>query len=147
MRSSSSSRSVIAAMVRLARAVINGESPCMRVALLCLLIACGGPQIQERKASDMSKLGPATLEASKPRDGEPREAKIRIWTDAGVRALPNWKEDISEQIDYASQLLTPLLGVRLKVVAWKDWDRTGEPAKALDDLATADDGKEATWVI
>ncbi|HEY5925272.1 MAG TPA: hypothetical protein VIV11_26495 [Kofleriaceae bacterium] len=119
----------------------------MRCALLCLFVACGGGQIQERKASDVSKLGPATLEAKKPKEGEPREAKVRIWVDAGVRATTNWKEEISDQIDYASQLLTPLLGVRLKVEAVKDWTRTGDPHNALQDLATTDDGKEAIWVI
>jgi tetratricopeptide (TPR) repeat protein len=119
----------------------------MRLALLCLLVACGPGQIQERKAADVSKLGPATLEATKPKEGDPRDAKIRIWVDATMRAAPSWKEDISEQIDYAGQLLTPLLGVRLKVDGIKEWDRTGDPHTALADLATVDDGKEAIWVI
>ena len=119
----------------------------MRLALVCLLIACGGSQIQERKASDVSKLAPATLEASKPKEGEPRDAKVRIWVDAGVRAIPNYKDDITEQIDYAGQLLTPLLGVRLKVEAFKEWNRTGDPSNALQELAGVDDGKEAIWVI
>ena len=119
----------------------------MRCALLCLLVACGGPQIQERKAADVAKVGPATLEASQPRKGDPREAKVRVWVDPAVRALPNWKDDITEQLDYAGQLLTPLVGVTLKVTAWKDWDRAGDPANALRELAEVDDGKEAIWVI
>jgi tetratricopeptide (TPR) repeat protein len=119
----------------------------MRCALLCLVVACGGSQIQERKAADVSKLGPATLEAAKPKEGEPRDAKVRIWVDAGVRATPNWKEDINDQLDYAGQLLTPLLGVRLKVEAFKEWTRSGDPHDALKELAAADDGKEAIWVI
>lgn len=120
----------------------------MRWALLCcLLVACGGGQIQERNAADVSKLGPATLEATKPRDGEPREAKVRVWVDAGVRALPSWKEEITDQIDYAGQLLVPMLGVRLKVESFKDWNRTGDPHNALEDLAAADDGKDAVWVL
>jgi predicted Zn-dependent protease len=119
----------------------------MRCALVCLLVACGGAQIQERKAVDVSKLGPATLEATKPKEGEPRDAKVLVWVDPGIRALPNWKDDITEQIDYAGQLLVPLLGVRLKVEAFKDWDRTGDPSTALQELATTDDGKEVIWVI
>jgi predicted Zn-dependent protease len=119
----------------------------MRLALLCLLVACGGAQIQERKATDVSKLGPATLEATKPREGEPREAKVRVWIDAKVRARPGWKDDIGEQLDYASQLLTPLLGVRLRVVEMKDWNRTGDAQSALKELEGVDDGKEAIWVI
>lgn len=119
----------------------------MRVALLCLLVACGGSQIQERKAADVAKLGPATLEATKPKEGEPREATVRIWADAGVRATPSWKEDITEQIDYAGQLLTPLIGVRFKVESFKEWNRTGTPVDALQELAAVDEGTDAIWVI
>lgn len=119
----------------------------MRALLLCLTVACGGPQIQQRNAADLAKLGPATLEASRPKEGEPRDAKVRIWVDAGVRALPQWKEKITDQVDYAGQLLTPLLGVRFKVEAFKDWDRAGAPSEALRSLAEADDGKEVVWVI
>jgi tetratricopeptide (TPR) repeat protein len=121
----------------------------MRALLLCFVVACGGSQIQERKAADLSDLVPATLEATQPKEGDPREAKVRIYVDANVRGLPQWKETISDQLDYASQLLTPLLGVRLKVVGFKDWDRAGvlEPAVALESLKDVDDGKEAAWVI
>jgi predicted Zn-dependent protease len=119
----------------------------MRLALSCLLVACGGAQIQERKAADVSKLGPATLEAPKPREGEPREAKVRVWIDQTVRARPMWKDDITEQLDYASQLLTPLLGVRLQIVELKDWSRSGDARAALNELESVDDGKEATWVF
>lgn len=120
----------------------------MRLALLCVaLIACGGPQIQQRVAADISKLGPATLEATQPKEGEPRMARVRIYADAGVRALPQWKEKITEQIDYAGQLLTPLLGVQLKVVEIRDWDRTGDPTDALKALTDADPAKDVTWVI
>ena len=76
--------------------------------------------------ADLGKLGPATLEASQPKEGEPRTAKVRVWVDAGVGAMPQWKEKITEQIDYAGQLLTPLLGVQLKVESFKHWDRTGD---------------------
>jgi len=135
---------------RLAPPRINGESPHMRfVLLLCLAVACGGPQIQERKVADLGKLVPATLEATNPKEGDPREAKVRVWVDANVRALPNWKDKINDQLDYAGQFLTPLLGVRLKVEAFKDWDRTGvlDPIEALRALKDTDDGKEVSWVI
>ncbi len=121
----------------------------MRALVLCVAIACGGQQIQERKAADLSALGPATLEASKPKDGDPREAKIRVWVDAGVRALPQWKDKISDQLDYAGQLMTPLLGVRFKVESINEWNRAGvlDPVEALRSLVEADAGKEASWVI
>ncbi|MDB4957155.1 MAG: hypothetical protein JWO36_4724 [Myxococcales bacterium] len=119
----------------------------MRHLLLTVLIACGGPQLTEHPASDLTKVLPATLEASHPKEGEARPLKVRIWADAGVRATPHWKEDITEQIDYASQLLTPLVGARLTVDAIKDWERAGDPHVALKALAEADDGKDVAWVI
>lgn len=122
----------------------------MRRALLCLFVACGGPQIQERPAADLSGVLPATLEArGKAREGDPREAKVRIWVDGGVRAMPRWKEEITDQLDYAGQLLTPMLGVRLKVEEIKSWDRAGvlEPGVALSSLKEVDAGKEVAWVI
>lgn len=122
----------------------------MRRALLCLFVACGGPQIQERPAADLSGVLPATLEArGKAREGDPREAKVRVWVDAGVRATPRWKEEITDQLDYAGQLLTPMLGVRLKVEEIKSWDRAGmlEPGVALSSLKDVDPGKEVAWVI
>lgn len=123
----------------------------MRFALLCVasavVLACGAPQIQQRNAADLSKLGPATLEATQPKEGEPRTAKVRVYADAGVRALPQWKEKITEQIDYAGQLLTPLLGAQLKVVEIRDWDRPGDPTDALKTLADADPAKDVAWVI
>jgi len=121
----------------------------MRALLLCVVVACGGQQIQERKVADLSDLVPATLEATKPKEGDPREAKIHVWVDGNIRRLPQWKEKITDQLDYAGQLLTPLLGVRLKVEGFKDWDRAGgsEPGVALESLKAVDDGKEAAWVI
>ncbi len=110
------------------------------------LVACGGPQLKEHTV-DLSKHVPATLEAQKAREGDPRTAKLRIWVDPGVRAVPGWKDQISDQVDYASQLLTPLIGVRLSIESWKDWDRSGDPHQALPQLMTADDGKDAHWVI
>ena len=117
------------------------------LALAVLTLACGGPRIQERVAADLAPHLPATLEADRPRAGEPRTATIRVWVDAAVRALPRWKDEVSEQVDYASQLLTPLLGVRLQVAGWKDWDRTGAPSAALQQLTELDKGDGVTWVV
>ena len=117
-----------------------------RAALLVLVAACGGSQLKEH-TPDLTKNLPATLEADRPRQGDPRTAKVRVWVDPGVRALPHWKEDITEQIDYASQLLTPLAGARLQVESFKDWARAGDPHDALRALTEADKGDDVTWVI
>jgi predicted Zn-dependent protease len=90
---------------------------------------------------------PANLEANRSKTGDPRTAKLRIYADAGVRALPHWKDDITEQVDYASQLLQPLIGVRLAVESFRDWSRTGDPHGALRELAELDKAEDVTWVV
>src|SRR5580693_3927389 len=94
--------------------------------------ACGGatPHDPQPLPVDLSKHLPATLEAEHAKTGDPRTIHVRVWADAAVRALPHWKEDITEQIDYASQLLTPLLGAKLVVDDVKDWTRTGDVHEA-----------------
>lgn len=121
----------------------------MRAGALAVLfaVACGGPQIKEPASADLSKATPATLEAQRPREGDPHVLKIRVWVDPGVRALPRWKEEITEQIDYASQLFRPLLGAELSVVEMKEWARGGEPTDALKQLKEIDKGDDVTWVI
>ena len=117
------------------------------VLLVVLLGACSGPKLQERSTGDLAKHLPATLEAQRPRDGEPRTVKVRVHVDAGVRAQARWREEIADQIDYASQLLTPLCGVRLSIDAVKEWARPSDPDAALLALADADRGEGVAWVI
>ena len=116
--------------------------------LLSILgIACGPKVTDQHPRTDLTKQLPSTLEASRPREGDPRTVKVRVWADAGVRALPRWKDEIADQLDYASQLLTPLVGIRLAVDSIKDWDRAGDPHDAPRALAEADKGDDVTWVI
>ena len=120
------------------------------LAIASLLIACGGPQIAEHPKADLTKSLPATLEATRPKTGDPRPVHVHVWADKGVRALPRWKEDITEQLDYAGQLLAPLLGIRLTVDSIKEWDHAGndvhEGLKALPDAEPKLDD-DTTWVI
>ncbi|MGE0548453.1 MAG: tetratricopeptide repeat protein [Kofleriaceae bacterium] len=122
------------------------RSPWMALCLVAMIAACGGPQIKEPTA-ELAKYLPATLEAARPREGDPRTLKVRIWADAGVRAAAAWKDEIADQIDYANQVLTPMAGVRLTIESVKDWARTGEPHDALRALAEADKGSEVAVVI
>lgn len=117
------------------------------VLVAAVLCACGGSKKQERTAAEMAQHLPATFEAMQPRSGDPRAVKVRVYVDAGVRAQPKWREEITDQIDYASQLLTPLLGVRITVDAIKEWTREGDPQRALQSLAETDKGDGVTWVI
>jgi predicted Zn-dependent protease len=119
------------------------------VALGVALGGCGGDKLQQRPspAGAVSKHLPATLEAQRPRGGEPRTVKVRVYVDAGARAQPRWREEIADQLDYASQLLTPLLGVRLAADAVKDWARATDPRAALPALVALDRGDDVAWVI
>jgi len=121
------------------------------LAVASLLIACGGgttPEVAHPKA-DVTKSLPATLEAAHPKTGDPRPLHVHVYADTGVRALPHWKEELTDQLDYAGQLLTPLLGVRLTVDSIKDWEHAGtdvrEALKALNEVEKPDD--ETVWVI
>ncbi len=109
--------------------------------------ACGGPQIRDPDARDASRQLPATLEVAKPRPGDPRTLKLRIWVDTATRARAGWREELTDQVDYASQFLTPLVGASLKIEAFKEWDFAGEPVPAMRALATADRGEDVAWVI
>lgn len=122
------------------------RSVCCTLLALAMLAACPGPQLKEHVA-DLGKHLPATLEAERPKEGDPRIVKLRVYADPGVRALPKWKEDIADQIDYASQLTTPLVGVRLTLDKVVDWPRTGDPHEALKQLRELDKGDDVTWVI
>ena len=64
-----------------------------------------------------------------------------------MRAQPKWREEIIDQADYASQLLAPLLGVRIAIDKIQDWNRVTEPSAALTALAELDKGEGVTWVI
>lgn len=114
--------------------------------LLVLVLAACGPSLAEQAAAKLRFL-PAQIETTWKFQGEPRTAKVRIYADDAVRALPHWKEDIAEQLDTANQLLQPLVGLRLTVESYKDWTRTGAPDNALRELTEADKGNDVMWVI
>lgn len=112
------------------------------------LAACGGPQLQERSSvADLSKNLPATLEVDNPREGDPRTVKVKVYVDNAIRSRPRWRDEVSDQIDYANQVLTPLAGGRLAFDKFEDWNRTGEPHQALAQLVELAPGADVTFVI
>jgi predicted Zn-dependent protease len=127
--------------------------PVFALALVAsLAVACGGggttsPKPADPKPVDLSRFLPGVFETDKAGSGDPRLAHIRIWTDAAVRVAPKWKDDLTDQVDYVNQLLQPLLGIRLQIDAWKDWDRTGDLHQALGQLEAVDAGSDVAWVI
>jgi len=124
----------------------SATEPVRRFLLLLVLTACGST-LSERPGDSALRFMPATLESAHTKVGDPRIAKIRIYADPGVRALPHWKEEIAEQVDYASQLLQPLVGVKLAVDSVQDWPREHPPNDALRELVERDKAEGVTWVI
>lgn len=116
-----------------------------RVIVPLVLIACGASQA-ERTAAKLRFL-PSQIETTWKFQGDPRTAKLRVYVDDAVRALPRWKEDLADQIDLANQLFQPLIGLRLTVDTYKDWSRTGSPDDALRELVQLDKADGVTWVI
>jgi predicted Zn-dependent protease len=117
------------------------------LALACwLALGCGGPQL-EHTPLDLSRLLPTALEADRAVKSEPRIAKVRVYADAAVRAGSRWREALADQLDYATQFLTPLVGVKLVVESIRDWDRAGDPHTALRALSALDAGDGVTWVV
>src|SRR6185369_3717313 len=112
-----------------------------------LLSSACGSAISEHPAESVTRYLPATLEAAHARVGDARIAKVRIYADPGVRALPHWKEDILDQLDYASQLLQPLVGVKLAVDSVKEWSLAGDLHDSLRALVQADRADDVTWGI
>src|SRR5574337_1755340 len=115
--------------------------------LAALLAACGGSQAHQDPVRDLTKYLPATFDVEHPKDGEPRTLHVRVWADAAVRAAPHWREDLTDDIDTANQLLQPAFGAKLVIDDVKDWNRAGDPHGALAALADADPGKDVAWVI
>jgi tetratricopeptide (TPR) repeat protein len=121
--------------------------PARRFLLLSLMLSACGSALSEHPPESVTRYLPATLETAHARVGDARIAKVRIYVDPGVRALPHWKEDIADQLDYASQLLQPLVGVKLAVESYKDWPRSRGVNDALRELAEDDKATDVAWVI
>jgi tetratricopeptide (TPR) repeat protein len=132
--------------------VIGPPRSILLLVLTLAATACGS-KLSEHPADSVTKFLPATLEVTRPvsaagaKGNDPRTASVRIYTDAGVRALPRWKEDITDQLDYANQLLQPLIGVKLVAEAFREWSRTGDPHDALRELVATDKAEDVTWVL
>src|SRR5262249_7932482 len=83
--------------------------------------------------------------------GDVKVARVRVYADKDFRDHDaRWKQDVTDEIDYANQLLTPMLGVRLEVSDVVEWDHTAPDAplrETLAALATAAPDGDAHWII
>jgi len=125
--------------------------------LAAAALSCGHPQVVVDHA-DLGRAMPAELDAGnqskadQTRDvRDAKVARIRVLADADYRAAdPRWKQHVTDQIDYANQLLIPLLGVRLTIADVREWDHHAPHAPlrvTLAELAKADPGHGVHWVL
>ncbi|HTJ47133.1 MAG TPA: hypothetical protein VL463_33760 [Kofleriaceae bacterium] len=121
------------------------------IVLAALCCACPGSTQAEHKGADLSKAMPAELDPGNAKhEGDVRVAKVRVLADADFRKDAKWKQQITDQIDYANQLLTPMLGVRLDITETREWDHSSPDAPLREIAAAAADdapGDDVAWVI
>jgi hypothetical protein len=110
----------------------------------------GGKSSSQGQHERLDKLYPAQLTTQHKWRGEVRTAKLRVWADDEYRAQNmRWQHGFDEQLDYANQVLIPLLGVRLEA-DYQSWDHhaPGIPlAEHLDALAHKDPGEDVVFVV
>jgi tetratricopeptide (TPR) repeat protein len=111
---------------------------------------CGNSHIKSQRR-DLSRVTPVELAAPTKYEGDVRTARVRVWADSDHRGQSaRWRRRIADEIDYANQLLVPMLGLRLEITEIGPWDRhePGAPLReTLTDLAAHDDGDGVHFVI
>ncbi len=123
--------------------------PAIALLVLVALLGCTREHIKAQRRA-LGRALPATLDAGKAREGEPRTARVRVYADADYRGQHlRWRDSFNDQLDYANQVLVPMLGVRLEA-EYVVWDRRKSDATVRDtlaELAELDDGDDVAWVI
>jgi tetratricopeptide (TPR) repeat protein len=125
----------------------------VRVIAIAGVIALAASCTQQHVKNQRRRLGqelPATLEAPTKYEGTVRTAKVRIWADTEYRAQNlRWTRGFGDELDYANQLLEPMLGIRLEA-EYKEWDRHAPNSTLREtaaELAAMDPGDDVTWVF
>jgi Matrixin len=132
------------AAVGVALAIVSG-------CLISPIIPIGsGKSSKQIQHEGLGKLFPAQLAALSKWTGEVRVAKLRVWADDEYRAQNlRWQHGFDEQLDYANQVLIPMLGVSLEA-EYRAWQRHA-PGSTLDDhleaLTRTDPGDDVVWVV
>jgi tetratricopeptide (TPR) repeat protein len=119
------------------------------LAALAFVVACTPRYVQEERRQ-LGEEMPATLEARTKFEGTVRTAKVRVYADTDYRAQNiRWKKGFGDQLDYANQLLEPMLGLRLEA-EYKEWDRRAPETplrETVRELAELDPGDDVAWVF
>ncbi len=110
----------------------------------------GGKTSEQVQHEGLDKQLPAQLTAVEKWTGELRVARLRVWADDEYRAQNvRWQRGFDEQLDYANQVLGPMLGVRLEP-EYRSWDHHAPGATLSDQLevlAREDPGEDVAFVV
>jgi hypothetical protein len=118
----------------------------------CLLAGpfSGGKTPIQAQHQRLGELFPARIAPASSWKGEPRVAKLRVWADSEYRAQNvQWQHAFEGQLDYANQVLVPLLGVRLEA-EYRAWEHHAPGGTLFDHaaaLAKEDPGEDVVWVV
>src|SRR5262249_22412575 len=120
------------------------------VLLVTAAMGCSGASQSTHKNVDLGRAMPAELDPGTKPEGDVKVARVRVYAAKDSRDHDaRWKQDVTDEIDYANQLLTPMLGVRLEVSDVVEWDHTAPDAplrETLAALATAAPDGDAHWI-
>jgi hypothetical protein len=110
----------------------------------------GGKTSEQVQHEGIDKLMPSQLTALDKWTGEIRVARLRVWADDQYRGQNvRWQHGFDDQLDYANQVLGPMLGIRLEA-EYRTWDHhaPGAPlSDHLEALAREDPGEGVVWVV
>ena len=114
------------------------------------VMSIGGKSSHEAQHDSLGKLFPAQLTALGHWTGETRVAKLRVWADDEYRAQNlRWEHGFDEQLDYANQVLIPMLGLRLEAeyMPWRHHEPSSTLSEHMDALERTDPGDDAAFVV
>jgi biopolymer transport protein ExbD len=119
------------------------QSPVMRFG--------SGKSAKENQRTEMRRWTPPQLVADGTWTGATTAVQVRVWADDEYRAQHlHWKDAFAAQLDYANEVLGPLLGIQLQP-QYREWSYRAEPGASLEDrlhaLAAQDPGDDVFAVI
>jgi biopolymer transport protein ExbD len=136
----------------------------MRAVVAALVIVCGcfmqspvmtfggGKSAQQAQYDRANQLNPPVLVSLDDGwAGDVAVAKVRVWADDDFRSQNlRWQQTFAEQLQYANEVLAPMLGVRLEA-EYREWNHhlpAGSTlSEKLDALGKQDPGTDVMHVI
>lgn len=135
----------------------------IRVAVVALCVGSGcllqspvvrfgsGKSAKENQRTEMQRWTPPQLVANGTWTGATSVVQVRVWADDAYRAQHmDWKDAFAAQLEYANEVLGPLLGIQLEP-QYREWSYRAEVGAPLEDeltaLAAQDPGDDVFAVV